>query len=38
MSPLGNSHINVHGRYAFNSFDDNQLRRLRDPYSAGEDD
>jgi TnpA family transposase len=38
LSPLGDSHINVHGRYAFNSVDDNQLRPLRDPDSVGEDD
>jgi TnpA family transposase len=38
LSPLGDAHINVHGRYAFTTVQDEHLRPLRDPNSVGDDD
>lgn len=38
LSPLGDTHINVHGRYAFTSVQDDGLRPLRDPNSASDDE
>ena len=38
LSPLGDTHINVHGRYAFTEAANDQLRSLRDPLSTKDDD
>ena len=38
LSPLGDTHINVHGRYAFTSVQDDRLRPLRDPNSTRDDE
>ena len=38
LSPLGDTHINIHGRYAFTSVQDERLRPLRDPDSSSDDD
>lgn len=38
LSPLGDTHINVHGRYAFTTVQDDHLRPLRDPNTASEDE
>ncbi|MEO8222646.1 MAG: Tn3 family transposase [Specibacter sp.] len=38
LSPLGDAHINVHGRYAFTTLSDASLRPLRDPESITEDE
>ncbi|WP_196844479.1 MULTISPECIES: Tn3 family transposase [unclassified Cryobacterium] len=37
LSPLGDTHINIHGRYAFTSVQDDGLRPLRDPNSASDE-
>ena len=38
LSPLGDAHINVHGRYAFTALSDATLRPLRDPASSTDDE
>lgn len=38
LSPLGDAHINVHGRYAFTMLSDGTLRPLRDPTISTDDE
>lgn len=38
LSPLGDAHINVHGRYAFTTLSDATLRPLRDPAVSTDDE
>ncbi|WP_431031548.1 Tn3 family transposase [Plantibacter sp. RU18] len=38
LSPLGDTHINVHGRYAFTTVHDDRLRPLRDPDITSDDE
>ncbi|HEY8703037.1 MAG TPA: hypothetical protein VIM08_19060 [Arthrobacter sp.] len=38
LSPLGDAHINVHGRYAFTALSDDALRPLRDPTTPTDDE
>lgn len=38
LSPLGDAHINVHGRYTFTALSDDTLRPLRDPAASMDDE
>ena len=38
LSPLGDVHINVHGRYAVTTPFDGALRPLRDPANSSDDE
>lgn len=38
LSPLGDAHINVHGRYTFTTLSDATLRPLRDPTVSTDDE